>query len=210
MRLIVVRHGETLYNVQSRFTGQSDIPLSALGERQAAALGKRLAAVALVAIAASDLQRARVTAQAIARYHRLPVQEDADLREIAFGAWEGSTYDEIMARDADLVQRWLSDPTIYAPPGGETVIQLRDRVVRALECWQTRCPEATILWAAHGGVIEVLLCHLLGVDLKLRWQFRHENASITEIDLDCKGTRVVRLNETAHLDELLVEDTAPH
>ncbi len=156
------------------------------------------------------MQRARVTAQAIARYHELPVQEDADLREIAFGAWEGSTYDEIMARDADLVQRWLSDPTIYAPPGGETVIQLRDRVVRALERWQTRCPETTILWAVHGGVIEVLLCHLQGVDLKLRWQFRHENASITEIELGRKGTRVVRLNETAHLDELLVRDTAPY
>ena len=210
MRLIVVRHGETLYNVQSRFTGQSDIPLSALGERQAAALGKRLAAEPLAAIAASDLRRARVTAQAIARYHKLPVQEEADLREMTFGAWEGSTYDEIMARDADLVQRWLSDPTIYAPPGGETVIQLRDRVMRALERWQTRCPETTILWAVHGGVIEVLLCHLLGVDLKLRWQFRHENASITEIDLGRRGTRVVRLNETAHLDELLVRDTTAH
>ncbi len=201
MRLIVVRHGETLYNVQGRFTGQMDIPLSALGERQAAALGKRLAAEPLAAIAASDLQRARVTAQAITRYHELPVQEDADLREMTFGAWEGSTYDEIVARDADLVQRWLSDPTIYAPPGGETVIQLRDRVVRALERWQTRCPETTILWAVHGGVIEVLLCHLLGVDLKLRWQFRHENASITEIELGRKGTRVVHLNETTHLDE---------
>jgi alpha-ribazole phosphatase len=210
VRLIVVRHGETLYNVQSRFTGQTDIPLSALGERQAAALGKRLAAEPLAAIAASDLQRARVTAQAIARYHELPVQEDADLREMTFGAWEGATYDEIVARDADLVRRWLSDPTIYAPPGGETVIQLRDRVVRALERWQTRCPETTILWAVHGGVIEVLLCHLLGVDLKLRWQFRHENASITEIDLDRKGARVARLNETSHLDELLVRDTAAH
>jgi len=209
VRLIVVRHGETLYNAQSRVTGQSDIPLSALGERQAAALGKRLAAEPLAAIAASDLQRARDTAQAIARYHELPVQEDADLREISFGVWEGAIYDEIVARDADLVQRWLSDPTIYAPPGGETVIQLRDRVVRALERWQTRCPETTILWAVHGGVIEVLLCHLLGVDLKLRWQFRHENASITEIDLGHKDTRVVRLNETAHLDELLVGDTAP-
>ncbi len=201
MRLIVVRHGKTLYNVQRRFTGQTDIPLSALGERQAAALGKRLAAEPLAAIAASDLQRARVTAQAITRYHELPVQEDADLREMTFGAWEGATYDEIVARDADLVRRWLSDPTIYAPPGGETVIQLRDRVVRALERWQTRCPETTILWAVHGGVIEVLLCHLLGVDLKLRWQFRHENASITEIELGRKGTRVVHLNETTHVDE---------
>jgi len=210
VRLIVVRHGETLYNVQGRFTGQTDIPLSALGERQAAALGKRLAAEPLVAIAASDLQRARVTAQAIARYHKLPVQEEADLREMTFGAWEGSTYDEIMARDADLVQRWLSDPTIYAPPGGETVIQLRDHVVRALERWQMRCPETTILWAVHGGVIEVLLCHLLGVDLKLRWQFRHENASITEIDLNGKDATVVRLNEVTHLPDLVLPEAIAH
>ena len=210
MRLIVVRHGETLYNVQSRFTGQSDIPLSALGERQAAALGKRLAAEPLATIAASDLQRARVTAQAIARYHELPVQEDADLREIAFGAWEGSTYDEIMARDADLVQRWLSDPTIYAPPGGETVIQLRDRVAPALQRWRTRYPEATILWAVHGGVIEVLLCHLQGVDLKLRWQFRHENASITEIELNGKDATLVRLNEITHLPDPVLPEAIAH
>jgi alpha-ribazole phosphatase len=210
VRLIVVRHGETLYNVQSRFTGQSDISLSALGEQQAAALGKRLAAASLDAIAASDLRRARVTAQAIARYHELPVQEDAGLREIAFGVWEGSTYDEIMARDADLVQCWLSDPTIYAPPGGETVIQLRDRVVRALERWQACYPEATIVWAVHGGVIEVLLCHLLGVDLKLHWQFRHENASLTEIDLNGKNATLVRLNEVAHLHDPALPEAITH
>jgi alpha-ribazole phosphatase len=210
VRLIVVRHGETLYNVQSRFTGQTDIPLSALGERQAAVLGKRLAAEPLAAIAASDLQRARVTAQAIARYHELPVQEDADLREMTFGAWEGATYDEIVARDADLVQRWLSDPTIYAPPGGETVIQLLDRIAPALQRWQTRYPEATILWAVHGGVIEVLLCYLLGVDLKLRWQFRHENASITEIDLNGKDVTVVRLNEVTHLPDPVLPEAIAH
>jgi len=210
VRLIVVRHGETVYNAQRRITGHTDIPLSALGEQQAAALGKRLAAEPLVAIVASDLQRARVTAQAIARYHKLPVQEDADLREISFGAWEGATYDEIAARDADLMQRWLDDPTICAPPGGETVIQLRDRVARALERWQTSCPEATVLWVVHGGVIEVLLCHLLGVDLKLRWQFRHENASISEIDLNGESATVVRLNEVAHLPDQVLPEAIVH
>jgi phosphoserine phosphatase len=210
VRLIVVRHGETLYNVQSRYTGQSDIPLSALGEQQAAALGKRLAAEPLAAIAASDLQRARVTAQAIARYHKLPVQEDVDLREISFGTWEGATYDEIVARDADLVQHWLADPTIHAPPGGETVIQLRDRVAPALQRWRAHYPEATILWAVHGGVIEVLLCHVLGVDLKLRWQFRHENASITEIDLNGEAATLVRLNEVTHLDGPMLLEALAH
>ena len=89
MRLIIVRHGETIYNAQRRFTGQSDVPLNPLGERQAAALVERLATEHLDAIVTSDLERTRVTAKAIAHNHGLPLQEDIDLRELAFGEWEG-------------------------------------------------------------------------------------------------------------------------
>jgi alpha-ribazole phosphatase len=206
VRLIVVRHGETPFNAQGRFTGQLDIPLSARGEEQAEALGQRLSTVKLDVIVASDLQRARATAQAIARHHGLHVEEDVDLREIAFGSWEGSTYAEVLAREEALVQRWQADPTVFPPPGGETVIQLHERVVRALERWHGRYPEGTVVWAVHGGVIEVLLCHLLHVELQRRWEFRHENASITEIELADKEAVIVRLGETDHL--LLQEKSA--
>ena len=199
MRLLVVRHGETVFNEQGRFTGQLDIPLSPLGERQAEALGQRLSKESLNVIVASDLQRARATAQAIARHHGLPVEEDTDLREIAFGVWEGSTYAEVVARDAALAQRWEADPTIYAPPGGETVTQHHQRVVRALKRWHSRYPKSTVVWAAHGGVIEVLLCHVLNVELTRRWEFRHENASFAEIVVSDAGAAVVRLNDTHHL-----------
>jgi probable phosphoglycerate mutase len=202
----VVRHGETLFNAQERFTGQMDVPLSQRGEQQAEALGRRLSTVRLDVIVASDLQRARATAQAIARHHGLRVEEDADLREIAFGSWEGATYAEVLAREKALVQRWRADPTIFPPPGGETVTQLHERVVRALERWHRRYVGGTVLWAVHGGVIEVLLCHLLNVELQRRWDFRHENASITEVDLAGKDAAIVRLNETDHL--LLQEESA--
>ena len=92
MRLIVVRHGETFYNAQRRLTGQLDVPLNPLGERQAAALGDCLTTEHLDAIISSDLERTRVTASAIAYNHGLHVQEDSDLRELAFGEWEGYTY----------------------------------------------------------------------------------------------------------------------
>jgi broad specificity phosphatase PhoE len=118
---------------------------------------------------------------------------------MAFGAWEGATYAEVLTRDAAPVQRWQSDPTLYAPPGGETLIQLHKRVAQALERWRGRYPSGTVLWAVHGGVIEVLLCHLLSVELQRRWEFRHDNASITEIDLGDEGAVVLRLNETKHL-----------
>ena len=101
MRLIIVRHGETLYNAQRRLTGQSDVPLNALGEMQAAALRDSLATEHLDAIVSSDLERTRVTARTIAHNHDLSLQEDSDLRELAFGEWEGYTYEEVLARDAN-------------------------------------------------------------------------------------------------------------
>ena len=205
MRLIMVRHGETLYNAQRRFTGQSDVPLNMLGKRQTAALGEYLATEHLDVIVTSDLERTRVTAEEIARYHGLPIQEDIDLRELAFGEWEGYTYDEVLARDANLVAQWRLDSATYAPPGGETVVQLRDRCARTLKRWQTQYPQASVLWVTHGGLIGVLLCHVLDIDLKRRWQFRHDNASISEIHLSGDRVTIVRLNETAHIRALRFE-----
>jgi len=205
MRLIVVRHGETFYNAQRRLTGQSDIPLNSLGERQAVALGDCLAMEHLDAIVTSDLERTRVTASTIASSHGLLVQEDSDLRELAFGEWEGFTFDEVLAKDANQVSLWREDSTIYAPPGGETVAQLRDRCARALKRWQTEYPDASVLWVTHGGLIGVLLCHVLGIDLKRRWQFSHDNASISELRLRGDRLIIVRLNETAHIRALHLE-----
>ena len=205
MRLIVVRHGETHYNAQRRFTGQSNIPLNVLGKLQADALLDCLATEQLDAIVTSDLERTRVTAKAIARSHDLPLVEDSDLRELAFGEWEGYTYDEVLARDPDRVSLWRTDPTENAPPGGENVTQLRDRCARAIHHWQAQYPEGSVLWVTHGGLIGVLLCHVLGIDLKRRWQFRHDNASITEIRFHGEHAVIVRLNETAHIRALCVE-----
>ena len=205
MRLILVRHGETIYNAQRRFTGQSDVPLNPSGIRQAASLGECLASERLDVIVTSDLERTRVTAEAIARYHGLPIREDIDLREMALGEWEGYTYDEVLAKDANLAAQWRVDPATYAPPGGETVAQLRDRCARALNRWQTQYPEASVLWVTHGGLIGVLLCHVLDIDLKRRWQFRHDNASISELRLRGDRLIIVRLNETAHIRALHLE-----
>jgi alpha-ribazole phosphatase len=199
MRLIVVRHGETMYNAQRRFTGQSDVPLNPLGIRQVAALADCLETEHLDVIVTSDLERTRITAQAIASYHGLPVREDIDLRELAFGEWEGYTYDEVLSKDAKLATQWRADPITFAPPGGETVAQLRNRCARALSHWQMQYPDASVLWVTHGAFIGVLLCHILDIDLKRRWQFRHDNASISELHIRGHSVTIVRLNETAHI-----------
>jgi len=203
LRLLLIRHGSTLDNEQGRLTGQADVPLSPRGEGQVALLGERLSNEALDIIVTSDLQRARATAAAIARYHQSPVYEDAAIREISLGAWEGVTLAELLERDTEAITRWQNAPLNGGPPGGETLIQLRERVVRALEHWYASYPEATVVWVTHGGVIRVLLCHLLNADLNTWGQFKRENASITEVRLGqtaggsiclVEGPRTMRLN----------------
>jgi broad specificity phosphatase PhoE len=195
LRLLLIRHGSTLDNEQVRYTGQADVPLSPLGERQVALLGERLANEALDIMVTSDLQRARATGAAIAHYHQVPVYEDAAIREIFLGAWQGVTLAELLERDTEAITCWQNKPLNCRPPGGETLIQLRERVVRALEFWYAHYPDSTVLWVTHGGVIRVLLCHLLNIDLNSWGQFKHGNASITE----------VRLGQTAGGSICLVE-----
>ena len=139
MRLLLVRHGLTLSNVQGRYTGQSDVSLTEVGKRQAEAVGKRLATEGLNVIVSSDLQRARDTANAIARHHNLPVWNDADLREASLGEWEGLTYREVSTLYRELVLQRHEDPH-FSAPGGEFVIQIRDRVARARARWQSQYP----------------------------------------------------------------------
>ncbi len=208
MRLVVVRHGATANNVQARYTGQSDVPLSPLGERQAVALANRLRGERFDAMVTSDLRRARGTAEAIAAYHDLPLVEDAALREIAMGEWEGRTHAEAKERFPEECAAWEADPLHHAPPGGETLIAFGERVDVALKRWHARHPEGSVLWVTHGGLIGVLLCQVLGMSLDRRWQFRRDNAAVNELEVGDDWAMVTRLNDTTHLDDL--GDSAEH
>ena len=205
-RLIVVRHGETTYNIEGRITGMKDVALTELGKYQAKRVGAYLADKHIDAIVASDLQRARETAQAIANYHSLPVLEDPDLREIGMGEWEGLRFNEIVERDPELAKRVRADSAHYTPPGGETLEHLRTRLAHALEQWATRYPDGTVVWVSHGGTIGVLFCHLMDIGLNRRHQFRHHNASIHEVVIGGKYPIFERLNETAHLHDIRIID----
>lgn len=202
MRLLIARHGATRNNAEGRYTGQLDAALSALGEQQAQALSARLASVPLRAIVTSDLLRARATAERIAAGRDLAVRADADLREVSLGAWEGLSPAEAEARDPDAFARWQADPIHCAPPEGETLLDFDARVARALARWTSlpgMAAEETLLWVTHGGVVGVLLCQVLGLDLKQRRRFRRDNASLTEIAFGEGPPLIVRLNDTCHL-----------
>jgi broad specificity phosphatase PhoE len=199
VRLLLVRHGITQHNIERRYMGQTDAPLTELGERQAAAVGQYLAQEKLDAILSSDLQRARNTARAIASHHNLPVLEDPDLREISMGEWEGLSVAQIQERDSAAWKFVRSDPSNNAPPGGENFSQLRDRAARVLRYCQENYTGQTVLWTTHGGLIGTTICHILKLDLSYRRCFRSENTSITEINLGEELPLIERLNDTAHL-----------
>ncbi|HEV2236923.1 MAG TPA: histidine phosphatase family protein [Ktedonobacterales bacterium] len=199
MRLIVVRHGETANNAEQRFTGQMDAPLNGRGVRQARAVAEALAGERFELVVASDLMRARQTAAAIAECLDMAVTYDSDLREIAVGEWEGLTGAEIRARYPGALARWDAGAVTFAPPGGESVTQLAERVARALERSREAQPDGTVLWVTHGVVAGVLICQVLGIDLAHRSQFRRDNAAITELVVSDHGGILVRLNDTHHL-----------
>ena len=211
MRLIVVRHGATLHNAEARFTGQTDAPLSVYGVIQARAVAERLRTIDCSIVVSSDLLRATQTAEEIiAARPSASLSIDPDLREIALGAWEGLTYAEVRDQQPEALALWQRDPIHGAPPGGETALALQRRVIRAFERWRRPEQDTAMIWVTHGGVISALLCYALDLDLTKRWQFRRDNASITELDVGADYIIVMRVNDTAHLEALpdsgMVED----
>jgi alpha-ribazole phosphatase len=180
LRLLLVRHGQTEWNLHARLQGQSDTKLSALGERQARALNARLAHEEVRAAYASDLERCWRTAElAVAGYGLPPVARDARWRELRFGDWEGLTYDEVTARDPDLAARRLEDPAHVAPPGGETLLQLAGRLLPAAEQLRAAHDGETVLVVTHGGPLRALACALLGLDLNHAWRLQASNGGLS-------------------------------
>ncbi len=201
MRLLLVRHGVTRYNLEGLFTGQADAPLTELGKSQAAAAGVYLQHEHLDIIAASDLQRARDTAHAIAIYHQLPVREEVELREIGMGSWEGYSSAQVQELYAQEWQQVRSDPINIAPTGGESWSQLAKRVEIILRRYRKNYAGQTVLWASHGAFIEAAICCALKLDLSYRHSLHQENTSINELlFLENRELPVIiRLNDTAHL-----------
>ncbi len=158
--LILLRHGQTDWNVEFRMQGHTDISLNAVGRFQAAAAAPSVAALGAEVIIASDLSRARDTAQQVADISGLPVQVDARLRETNLGRWEGLTRDDLQEGWPDLWQQWRGTVAHTRPPGGESRWEVAERgslVVDELDAGTA----ATALLVAHGGLIVGLTGYLL-------------------------------------------------
>jgi ribonuclease H / adenosylcobalamin/alpha-ribazole phosphatase len=199
-RLILVRHGDTPYSGELRFCGSTDVPLTPLGEQQAAALAARAPAFGEVAaVVSSPLQRARRTAELIASAVGVPVGVDAQLAELDFGAWEGLTVDEAQALDPDAFARWLSSPDA-APPGGEPFAAAR-RYRRARDAVIAANPGRTSVVVAHVTPIKTIVRLALDAPPAALFRMHLDLASVSIVDYPADGSASMRLfNDTSHLD----------
>ena len=196
MRLLLARHGESVWNAEKRFQGHTDIALSDRGRAQAEALGRALRGYRVRAAYVSPFARARETAELALREIGVAPTIIEELRELSLGEWEGCTVDEVRAREGDPYRAWLRAPHDCPPPGGEPLPVVSARVRAAVDRIAAAHPDGEdVLVVSHGGVISVYACALLGCSFNQLWKLRVDNASLTVV----RPPRLVSLNDTAHL-----------
>lgn len=176
-RCCLVRHGQTDWNLEGRYQGQSDVPLNAAGRVQAQLAADRLEGTHLDAIYASDLRRASETAEIIAARLGLPVKFDPRLREINQGEWEGQLVAEIQQKYTDLWHQRGEDALALRPPGGETVGEVAGRVTTALTEIAAQNPRGTLLIVSHGLALATVLCRVHAVSVAHAYDWIPENAT---------------------------------
>jgi probable phosphoglycerate mutase len=176
---IVIRHGETLWNVQGRYQGHQDSPLTDIGREQADAAGRRLRGCKVDRLIASDLGRTRETAAIIAEHTGHQLSLDARLRERNFGILEGLTTTEIQSTHAEVFNRLEENDPEFVIPGGESLHQhyLRNSAFFA-EALSANAGE-TIAIVAHGGVLDSIFRYVSGVPLDRPRCFVTSNASFS-------------------------------
>jgi broad specificity phosphatase PhoE len=195
MRLLLITHAETDWNVSGRYQGHADPPLNAQGRRQAALLAERLAGVTITAAHTSDLCRASETAAAITSARAEP-----RLRELNFGAWEGLTHAQVAEKYPQDHAAWSTDPLLTAPTGGETLHHLGQRLASFLDELASE-RNRTELLVAHRGCLRVFLCLVLKMPLTAQWRFRLDPASISVLEMTSGGAMLAGLNDRHHLGE---------
>lgn len=204
--ILAIRHGETAWNREGRLQGHLNLPLNALGERQAERLGTALADHPIDAIYASDLDRAAVTARHLAAPHGLEVRLDERLRERAFGIHEGKLWTEIEAGFPEDALRWRRRDPDFEPPGGESLITLYARCIAVVSELAAAHAGQTIAVVAHGGVMDCLYRAATRIDLQAPRSWVLGNTSVNRLLHSPQGFSLIGWNDDQHLQGLALDD----
>ena len=204
--LYLVRHGETVGNLEDRIQGHEDSPLSELGVGQVQAIADRLAQESFAAIYSSDLGRARATAEAVASRHDLPVQTTDLLREAYFGLVQGLTAEEFAQRYPAEFRKWREDSVANRPPEAERVESVVQRCGAFLEHVEKKHKDGErVLAAVHAGSLRGVICAACNLPVTCYTRIRSANASLSIVELGDRPALCL-LNDTCHLRSSGISD----
>ena len=195
-RLVLVRHGETVWHAENRYAGISDIALSPRGVEQANILARWAATAKISAIWVSPLSRAKATAEMTAQATNLTARIDSRLREVDFGRAEGKTLAEFEAEFPAEAAAFKSDPVAHAFPGGENPRQAAARVVDCLGEIAKLHQGERVLVVGHNTLFRLALCKLMGVPLEnYRKVFPSiRNGALTELRIEGDKAALLQFN----------------
>ena len=208
-RVFLARHGATVLTDEDRFAGSVNVPLGDKGREQARCLAARLGDEKIVAVYASDLDRAVETATILAQPHRLPVVQRPEFREISHGRWEQMTRQEVLRDFPREAAMWDDDPFSFAPLGGETGLAVTARALPALvELVKVHAGESFVV-VSHKATIRLVLSLLLGFDpRRYRDNLDQSPAALNIVDFrEPTRARLTLFNDTSHYSS--VESSIP-
>ena len=200
MKLLLIRHGQTDWNLLGKYQGQTDIALSGEGIRQADLLAQNFPVDTLDIIYTSDLQRAFMTAERLAEKFSAPLYADKALRELNFGAWERLTYQEIAERLPQEVKNLFGAPEKLQIPEGETFLMLQRRAMDKIHEIRAENEGKNVAVVAHGAISKAILTALLHIPLHYVWTLRQDNTAVNILRFDDEFVSVELLNGISHLD----------
>ena len=198
-RLLLVRHGAIATDNTEKFWGHTDIALNETGVLQAERIAERLSKEPVGEIYSSDLSRAFQSAEIIASRHHLNITTSRKLREIHFGDIEGLTFEEVNRQYPELSKSWSDNDLRFRFPNGESLAELEERISGFLSEVDLHNRDRTILIVSHGGLLRILICHVLGLNLKHWKQLCIDKASLSIIDTYPETSLLYLLNDVSHL-----------
>jgi broad specificity phosphatase PhoE len=199
-KLILARHGETVWNVEKVFRGRADVDLDEVGVRQAELLGKYLSNWELEAIYSSPVKRALDTANIVARYQKVTVRIAKDLMDFDYGEWQSLPEQEVKRLYPAILDGWHNNPHKVKMPGGEGLEDVRRRAVEVVNGILSR-HQGNVLLVSHRVVNKVLICYLLGLDNSHFWNINQDVGGITVFNYADGRFVLTRHNDTSHLKE---------
>lgn len=205
--MILVRHGQTDDNLSGKISGQGAAPLNARGREQAAAVADVLTCLGVSRILSSPLVRSRQTADILAQRLHLDLEERHDLREVEYGDWEGKHFRDV--RTHPMAQKVMQNPSEVVFPNGESLLQVQQRGVSAIEAVHRTYPQSVVVLVSHGDVIRTALAHYLNMPFNEYTKLNLDNGSLSVLELFHDWVRVKAVNFVPQVGKLWLESFYP-